>query len=105
MLHDTVDGDGHTGEDDDIDQPFQLLAAAQMADAILRDKHKILPCAAYLEGEYGLDGIYMGVPVQLGRKGIEKIIEIELTEEEKAALYKSAEAVKSLFDKFPPDLK
>ena len=80
------------------------LAAAQMADAILRDKHKILPCAAYLEGEYGLDGIYMGVPVQLGRKGIEKVIEIELTEEEKAALYRSADAVKSLFEKLPADL-
>ena len=81
------------------------IAAAQMADAILRDKHKILPCAAYLEGEYGLNGIYMGVPVQLGRKGIEKVIEIELTEDEKAALYKSADAVKALFEKFPEDLK
>jgi len=81
------------------------LAAAQMADAILRDKHKILPCAAYLEGEYGLSGIYMGVPVQLGRKGIEKVIEIELTEDEKAALYRSADAVRSLFEKFPEDLK
>ncbi len=81
------------------------LAAAQMADAILGDKHKILPCAAYLEGEYGLDGIYMGVPVQLGRKGIEKVIEIELTDDEKAALYRSADAVKSLFEKFPADLK
>jgi len=81
------------------------LAAAQMSDAILNDKHKILPCAAYLEGEYGLSGIYMGVPVQLGRKGIEKIIEIELTADEKAALYKSADAVKGLFEKFPADLK
>jgi malate dehydrogenase, NAD-dependent len=80
------------------------LAAAQMVDAILNDKHKILPCAAYLEGEYGLSGIYMGVPVQLGRKGIEKIIEIELTDEEKAALNKSADAVKSLFEKLPADL-
>lgn len=81
------------------------LAAAQMVDAILKNKHKILPCAAYLDGEYGLSGIYMGVPVQLGRKGIEKIVEIELTEDEKAALHKSADAVKSLFEKFPEDLK
>jgi len=80
------------------------LAAAQMTDAILKDKHKILPCAAYLEGEYGLEGIYMGVPVQLGRKGIERIIEIKLTEEERAALNKSAEAVKGLFEKFPDNL-
>ncbi len=80
------------------------LAAAQMVDAILKDKHKILPCAAYLQGEYGLDGIYMGVPVQLGRKGIEKIIEIDLTDEERAALNKSADAVKALFAKFPADL-
>ncbi|MFO7839358.1 MAG: malate dehydrogenase [Desulfosalsimonadaceae bacterium] len=71
-------------------------AAAEMAEAILKDKKKILPCAAYLEGEYGISGIFMGVPVKLGRTGIEKIIEIELTESERKDLDGSAEAVHSL---------
>ncbi len=80
------------------------LAAAEMAEAILKDKHKILPCAAFMQGEYGLSGIYLGVPIQLGRKGMEKIIEIKLTADEKAALDKSAAAVKELVDLFPADL-
>src|SRR5512146_215281 len=71
-------------------------AAVEMAEAILKDKKKILPCAAYLEGEYGINGLYVGVPVKLGTKGIEQIIEIKLTPEEKAGLDKSAAAVKEL---------
>jgi malate dehydrogenase len=71
-------------------------AVAEMAEAILKDKTKSLPCAAYLEGEYGIKGLYVGVPVKLGAKGIEQIIQIKLTPEEQAALNKSAEAVKEL---------
>jgi malate dehydrogenase len=71
-------------------------AVAEMVEAILKDKKKILPCAAYLQGEYGIHGLYMGVPVKLGAKGIEQIIEIKLTAEEKAGLDKSAAAVKEL---------
>jgi malate dehydrogenase len=71
-------------------------AIAEMVEAILKDKKKILPCAAYLEGEYGIDGLYIGVPVKLGAKGIEEIIEIKLAPEEKAALEKSAAAVREL---------
>ena len=71
-------------------------AAVEMAEAILKDKKKILPCAAYLEGEYGIEGYYIGVPCKLGSSGLEKIIEIKLTAEEDAALKKSAEAVKEL---------
>jgi len=71
-------------------------AATEMAEAILKDKKKILPCAAYLEGEYGIKGLYVGVPVKLGSKGIEQIIQIKLTPEEQAALNKSADAVKEL---------
>jgi malate dehydrogenase len=71
-------------------------AAAQMVDAIILDKKRILPCAAYLEGEYGIDGVYLSVPVKLGSSGIEQVIEIKLTPEENAALKKSAEAVKEL---------
>ena len=71
-------------------------AATEMVEAILKDKKKILPCAAYLQGEYGITGLYVGVPVKLGTKGIEQIIEIKLTAEEKAGLDKSAAAVKEL---------
>ena len=71
-------------------------AVAEMAEAILKDKKKILPCAAYLEGEYGIKGLFVGVPVKLGTKGIEQIIQIKLTSEEQSALNKSAEAVKEL---------
>ena len=71
-------------------------AATEMAEAILKDKKKILPCAAYLQGEYGITGLYVGVPCKLGAKGLEQIIEIKLTAEEKAGLDKSAAAVKEL---------
>jgi malate dehydrogenase len=71
-------------------------ATTEMVEAILKDKKKILPCAAYLQGEYGIHGLYVGVPVKLGAKGIEQIIEIKLTPEEQAALNKSAAAVKEL---------
>ncbi len=74
-------------------------AAVEMAESILKDKKKILPCAAYLEGEYGINGLFIGVPVKLGAKGIEEIIEISLRDEEKAALDKSADAVKALVEK------
>lgn len=71
-------------------------AAVEMAEAILKDKKKILPCAAYLEGEYGIHDLFIGVPVKLGADGVEDIIEISLTENEKAALNKSAGAVAEL---------
>ncbi|HME00323.1 MAG TPA: malate dehydrogenase [Terriglobia bacterium] len=71
-------------------------AVAEMIDAIFNDRKKILPCAAYLEGEYGISGLFVGVPVKLGAKGIEQIIEIKLTAEEQAALEKSAASVKEL---------
>jgi malate dehydrogenase len=71
-------------------------AVVEMVDAIFNDRKKILPCAAYLEGEYGIKGLFVGVPVKLGAKGIEQVIEIKLTPEEKAALDKSAASVKEL---------
>jgi malate dehydrogenase len=71
-------------------------AVLEMIDAIVADRKKILPCAAYLEGEYGIHGLFVGVPVKLGARGIEQIIEIKLTPEEQAALQKSAHAVKEL---------
>jgi len=67
--------------------------AVQMAEAIVKDKKRILPCAAWLQGEYGMNDLFLGVPVKLGRNGMEGIIEVELTEEERAALRKSADAV------------
>ena len=70
-----------------------------MIEAILKDKKKILPCAAYLNGPYGVQGFYVGVPVKLGRAGVEKIIEIKLTPEESAAFQKSAGAVRELVEK------
>jgi malate dehydrogenase len=70
-----------------------------MVEAILKDKKKILPCAAYLEGEYGVNGLFVGVPVKLGANGIEEIIRINLTTDERAALHKSAGAVQELVDK------
>src|SRR5271157_5850234 len=71
-------------------------AAVEMVEAILKDKKKIVPCAVYLEGEYGISGYYVGVPCKLGSRGLEQIIEIKLTPEEDAALKKSADAVKEL---------
>lgn len=67
-----------------------------MVGAILRDKKKILPCAAYLQGEYGIDGLFVGVPAKLGRGGLEEIVELELTDDEQAQLAKSADAVREL---------
>ena len=74
-------------------------AIVEMVDAILKDKKKILPVAAYLEGEYGINGLYMGVPAKLGSKGVEEIVEISLTNEERAALQKSAAGVQELVGK------
>ena len=71
-------------------------ATAEMVEAILKDKKKIVPCAAYLEGEYGIQKLFVGVPVKLGAKGVEQIIEIKLTDEERAALNHSAAAVQEL---------
>jgi malate dehydrogenase len=71
-------------------------ATTEMVEAILKDKKKILPCAAYLEGEYGINGLFVGVPCKLGARGLEQIIEIKLTAEEQAALKKSAASVEEL---------
>lgn len=73
-------------------------SAVQMAEAILKDKKRVIPCAAYLEGEYGIKGLFVGVPVKLGAGGIEKVIELELTPHEIEELNKSAKAVKGLMD-------
>ena len=73
-------------------------AAVEMTESILKDKKKILPCAAYLEGEYGINGLYVGVPCKLGARGLEQIIEINLLAEERIALQKSAAAVQELVD-------
>jgi malate dehydrogenase len=73
-------------------------AAVEMAESILKDRKKILPCAAYLEGEYGIQGLFVGVPVKLGAGGIEQIVEIKLTPEERTALEKSAAAVRELVE-------
>ena len=73
-------------------------AAVEMAESILKDKKKILPCAAYLEGEYGISGLFVGVPVKLGKNGIEQIISLRLTPEEQKALEKSAAAVRELVE-------
>jgi malate dehydrogenase len=71
-------------------------AAAQMVDSIVLDEKRVLPCTAYLEGEYGIDGLYMGVPVKLGTSGIEEIVELDLTDEEQEALAASAAAVREV---------
>lgn len=73
-------------------------AAAAMCEAILRDQKKILPCSVYLQGEYGIDGLFVGVPAKLGARGVEQVIQIKLTADEDAALKKSAKAVKELVD-------
>ena len=72
-----------------------------MVEAILLDRRRLLPCAAYLQGEYGIDGLFVGVPVVLGNGGMEKIIEISLTDEEAAALARSADSVRELVEKLP----
>jgi malate dehydrogenase len=69
-----------------------------MVDSILLDKRRVLPCSVYLQGEYGIDGLFVGVPVKLGREGVRQIIELSLTAEESAALKKSAASVQELVD-------
>jgi malate dehydrogenase len=71
-------------------------AAAQMVDAIVLDQKRVLPCTAYLEGEYGIDGLYMGVPVKLGSGGVEEIVELELSDDEQSELERSADAVREV---------
>jgi malate dehydrogenase len=71
-------------------------AAAQMVDSIMLDEKRVLPCTAYLEGEYGIDGLYMGVPVKLGAAGIEAIYQLDLDDEEQAMLKQSADAVREV---------
>jgi len=73
-------------------------AAAQMCEAILKDKKQILPCSVFLQGEYGIRDLFVGVPVKLGSRGVEEIIQIKLTPDEDAALKKSAASVKELVD-------
>ncbi len=80
-------------------------SAVEMVESILKDKKKILPCAALLEGEYGIKGLFVGVPVKLGAAGVEKIYEIKLTDEEIAALKKSAGAVQELVDVLKPKMQ
>src|SRR5258708_2033688 len=79
-------------------------AAVEMVESILKNKNKVLPCAALLEGEYGIHGLFVGVPVKLGAKGIEKIYEIALTDEEKAMLKKSSGAAQELVDVLKPKM-
>jgi malate dehydrogenase len=67
-----------------------------MVEAILKDQRRVIPSIVYLEGEYGFDGIYLGVPTVLGGNGLEQIIELELTDDEKSALQKSADSVKNV---------
>jgi malate dehydrogenase len=79
-------------------------AAVEMVESILKDKKKVLPCAALLEGEYGIQGLFVGVPVKLGRNGIEKIYEMQLNAEEKAMLAKSASSVQELVEVLKPKM-
>ena len=82
-------------------------SAIAMAESYLKDKKRVLPCAAQLTGQYGIDNLYVGVPVVIGSKGVERIVEIKLDPEEKAAFKKSVDAVKGLMDaakKIAPDL-
>ena len=76
-------------------------SVVEMVEAILRDRRRILPCAAYLRGEYGINGLYVGVPIVLGNGGMEKVIEISLTDDERAAFNRSADAVRDLLAKLP----
>ena len=78
---------------DFIGEPLAALAAVEMAEAVLTDSKRVLPCAAYLEGEFGVSGYFLGVPVVIGANGVEKILEFELTTEEKEALQLSVKAV------------
>jgi malate dehydrogenase len=76
-------------------------SVVEMIEAILRDRRRVLPCAAYLRGEYGIDGLYVGVPIVLGNGGVEKVIEISLTDDERAAFNRSADSVRGLLEKLP----
>jgi malate dehydrogenase len=76
-------------------------SVVEMIEAILRDRRRVLPCAAYLRGEYGIDGLFVGVPIVLGNGGVEKVIEISLTDDERAAFNRSADAVRVLLEKLP----
>lgn len=80
-------------------------ATVEMVESILKDKKKVLPCSVYLEGEYGIHGLFVGVPVKLGAAGVEQIYEIKLTDEERAALHKSAAAVQELVNLMKPELE
>src|SRR5205807_10317846 len=71
-------------------------ATAQIVNSVMLDEKRVLPCTAYLEGEYGIDGLYMGVPVKLGAAGVEEIVELDLSEEEQAMLNESADAVREV---------
>jgi malate dehydrogenase len=73
-------------------------AVAEMVDSILLDQRRVLPCAAYCDGEYGIDGLFVGVPVKLSKEGVEEIVEIELSDQERADLHRSADAVRELVD-------
>jgi malate dehydrogenase len=73
-------------------------SVAQMVDSILNDRNAVLPCAAYLDGKYGVDGLYVGVPVKLGRAGVTEVVEIELQDDERRAFDKSAASVRELVD-------
>ena len=76
-------------------------AVVEMVESVLKDKKKILPCAAYLQGEYGMKDVYLGVPVKLGSRGVEQIVEVRLTDEERQALERSAASVRELFAILP----
>lgn len=80
-------------------------AVVEMVESVLKDKKRVLPCSAFLEGEYGIHGLYVGVPVKLGANGVEKIFEVKLTETEKSALDKSAAAVREIVDIMNPRLQ
>ena len=87
--------------------PAPASAAISMAESYLKDKKRVLPCAAYVDGAYGLNGIYVGVPTVIGEGGVERIVEIRLDKDEKAAFRKSVEAVQGMIDaarKLAPDL-
>jgi malate dehydrogenase len=79
-------------------------AVAEMVEAILLDRKRVVPCAAYLEGEYGIDGLFVGVPVKLGARGVESVFEVKLTEAELADLHRSAAAVRELVDVMAPKM-
>ena len=74
-------------------------SVAEMVECVIRDKKRILPCSAYLRGEYGIEGLFIGVPVKLGQNGVEQIIELSLNDDEKEALHQSAAKVRDVIEK------